>query len=237
MPFLICAKFSFVKISALKLKSKNLEKQRLFYSNTLGFEVLESNPEAFTIKAGASTLTFEATTGEQYYHFAFNIPSFQIQEALDWTKKRVNILPYEGQEIIDFINWNAEAFYFFDEDQNIVEFIGRKNLSYPSDPNFSAQSILEISEVGLPSPHVGAAFQQLNRETGILKHSGDDERFCAAGDEHGLFIIVNETEKKWLPTEILAKAFPFELEFEVADKPYVIEQQKEDLLLFQRESL
>ena len=203
-----------MEIKALKLNSKNFEAQLAFYT-ALGFEILDKGSGYFTIQAGKSKLTFDAAPEAAYYHFAFNIPSFQIKEALSWAKQHVNILPFEGNEILDFVNWNAEAFYFFDANHNIVELIARKNLNYPSVWNFSAQSILEISEMGLPVPDIRDAFQQLSAATGIVKYSGDFDRFCAAGDEYGLFIIVKENEKNWLPTDIPAIAFPFEIEFEV----------------------
>ena len=145
-------------------------------------------------------------------------------------KRSGHFLEYEGNTLLDFINWNAKAFYFFDGDNNIVEFIDRRNLGYKTDKAFTLESILEISEVGLPVNNVLHAFQELNLKTGIEKHSGDYERFCAVGDEHGLFIIVDQNDKKWLPTELPAKAFPFQLEFLNDQKKYFLSYDGKELI-------
>jgi catechol-2,3-dioxygenase len=211
-----------MKVEKLILQSHNLPQQLTFYVKKLGFELLEKRKDFFSIKVGKSTLIFRKSNLKSYYHFAFNVPPFQIEEALNWAKRRVTFLEYQGKAIIDFINWNAKAFYFFDEDNNIVEFIDRRNLGKKNDESFSIKSILEISEIGLPVKNIRQAFEKLNKQAGVQKYSGNLENFCAAGDEHGLFIIVDQKTKNWLPTELPAKAFPFELNFNIGGEKFYL---------------
>jgi catechol-2,3-dioxygenase len=211
-----------MNIEKLILQSNNFSQQIHFYEKMLGLNLIDENENSFSVKVGKSILVFEKSTIKSYYHFAFNIPPFQILDALDWAKDRVNILQFEGEDILDFKSWNAKAFYFFDADNNIVEFIDRRNLNEKSNNGFSITNLLEISEIGLPADNISQVFQLLNEKASIKKYSGNYDNFCAAGGEHGLFIIVNHEDKKWLPTELPAKAFPFELIFQNEGNKYFL---------------
>ncbi len=219
-----------MKIEKLALHSNNFPAQFQFYVETLGLELVEKNENSFSLRIGNSMLTFKKSATKCYYHFAFNIPPFQIMEAMEWAQRRVDLLKHEGETILDFPNWNAKAFYFFDADHNIVEFIDRRNIEIKTNNAFSAKNILEISEIGLPVDNIKEAFQKLNLQTGIKKYSGNLETFCAAGDEHGLFIIVNQKTKNWLPTNLPAKAFPFELNFQNDQENYLLNCNGKDFL-------
>lgn len=75
--------------------------------------------------------------------------------------------------------------------------IARHNLINASDVPFGPDSLLELSEVGLPVPDVRRAVEFLESELGLTLYSGDREPpFAAVGDEHGLFIVVSE-ERPW----------------------------------------
>lgn len=145
-----------------------------------------------------------------YYHFAINIPSYQIIEAKEWICKRTKILPFHGNEIVDFKSWHAEALYFYDPAGNIVEFIERKNLNIPSSTYFNNGSFQHISEIGFPVNNVRTAFEVLKQKCGLQKFSGDFEKFCAIGSETGLFITINYKQKDWIPCDDPAFPFPFE---------------------------
>jgi len=202
-----------MQIKSLELYTEPIKAQKDFYAEVLDLPLLDAKDDSFALQIGKSQLRFTESPTKHYYHFAFNIPSFQTQEALEWLKaKKIPILKEGGNEIIDFVNWNAEAVYFFDPAGNIVEFIARKNLAIPSEGPFGVQSILNISEIGMPVANVQETFDFYSEKYGLEKYSGDLNRFCAAGDEHGLIIIVDEAQKKWYPTEIPAKAFPMNLE-------------------------
>lgn len=218
-------------VEKLTLQSHNFLRQYQFYVETLGFELLEQTENSFSVKAGNSTLVFKKSATKCYYHFAFNIPAFQILDALDWMQQRVDILKYQGDLIVDFPNWNAKAFYFFDADNNIVEFIDRRNLDAATGKAFSIENLLEISEVGLPVNNILQTFQSLNKQTAIEKYSGDLTTFCSAGDEHGLFIIVDQNNKNWLPTDLPARAYPFELHFKCGSVKYLLKYAGEEVIL------
>ena len=220
-----------MQVKNLQLYTSRIEEMGFFYTEKLGLPIAGSLGDGFTLQVGDSQLTFTRSLSPAYYHFAFNIPSFQIREALDWLRSRVKVLETEDGPIVNFTNWNAEALYFFDPAGNIVELIARKNLEIPGTTPFSHQSILEISEVGLPVPDVSEAYSQLKEEAAIPHYWGDYEQFCAAGDEHGLFIIVPEQKKIWYPTDLPARAFPFHLSFQHAGMEFALSMTNEELLI------
>lgn len=200
-----------MKIKELILFTNNLDRQIDFYTTILEFPIVNSTPESTSFKMGDSILTLQYRRNTVPYHFAINIPSFKEVEALYWLKERVDILQFDEKEIIDFSNWNAKAIYFYDLDKNIVEFIARKNLDYKSDFKFSTKSVLNISEIGLVSNQIHKTFHKLNELGFIEVYSGDFDRFCAVGDDNGLFILVNNKLKKWFPTGDLIQQSDFKI--------------------------
>ncbi|SNR63686.1 hypothetical protein SAMN06265371_107136 [Lutibacter agarilyticus] len=189
-----------MKIKELILFTNKLDQQIDFYTTVLEFPVEISTPEYTSFKVGESILTFKYRKDVTPYHFALNIPSNKEKEALYWLKERVDILSFDNQEIIDFSNWNAKAIYFYDLDNNIVEFISRKNMNLDSEQKFSSKVVNNISEIGMYSNNIKNTFQKLNSLNKIEVYSGDMEQFCAVGDEKGLFIIANADLRKWFPT-------------------------------------
>ena len=206
-----------MKIIELKLYTNNLAKQKEFYISLLSCNLVDETNDSFTIKLVDSLLTFSKSDDKPYYHYAINIPSNQIEAALQWLKQRVDILPYENEEIVDFVNWNAKSIYFYDAGKNIVELIARKNLNINRNEEFSANSFLHISEIGYPTNDVKKTYHYLNTNYNLDKYDCDEKRFCAIGDEYGLFIVVNFNLKKWLPTGDKALPFPYEISFENSD--------------------
>lgn len=200
-----------MKVDELKIFTNNLDKQIDFYATILELPVVNSTPEKTSFKIGDSILALQYSKDVFPSHFAFNIPSEKENQALYWLKERVDILTFDEKEIIDFSNWNAKAIYFYDLDKNIVEFISRRNLDITSDDKFTSKSILNISEVAMVSNQIQQTFQKLNKLKSIEVYSGDFDRFCAAGDENGLFIIVNNELKKWFPTGDLIEQSDFEI--------------------------
>ena len=133
-----------MKISELTLFTTNLEAQQQFYTQVLELPLVATTVESFTVKLGVSSLTFVKAERSIPAHFAINISSYKIQEALAWTQKRTDILLCDGEPIADFSGWNAEALYFYDKDGNIVEFIARKDLDVINTHPFSTADILNI---------------------------------------------------------------------------------------------
>lgn len=203
-----------MKIKELKLHSSHLKEQKDFYVSQFGLELINDSKSSFTVKVGETLLSFIKCDDNPYYHFAINIPSNQIIESAKWLKERVNILPYEDNEIVNFPAWNAKSIYFYDSDKNIVEFIGRRNLNKNSSDSFSRKNLLHVSEIGIPTSNVPDLFNKLNEEYGLEKYDCDLQKFCAVGNEYGLFIVVNYNLKKWLPLNDEALPFPFEIHFD-----------------------
>jgi catechol-2,3-dioxygenase len=190
-----------MKIKQLILETRNLEAQIEFYSKVLKFEIVFRNGVACSFLAGDSLLTFRADKKSTPYHFAFNIPSNKEKEALIWLKQRARILSFDGSEIISFKSWNSKAIYFYDKDKNIVEFIARKNLNRNSFDTFSSKSILNISEIGLASRNLKQTYETVNSMRSINLYSGSFEKFCALGNEEGMFIMVHPNLKEWFPND------------------------------------
>jgi hypothetical protein len=185
-----------LKIKELKLYSHHLKEQKEFYVSLFGLELVNDSSDSFTVKVGDTLL------------------SFIKEESANWLKERTAILPFENEEIVNFTGWNARSIYFYDADKNIVEFIARGNLNINSSDSFSAKSLLSLSEIGIPTSNVPEIFTKLNEEYALGKYDCDLKKFCAVGDENGLFIVVNYNLKKWLPAMDEALPFPFEIHFD-----------------------
>ncbi len=85
-----------MKIKELKLYTNRLQLEKEFYSKILGFEVIESNPNSFTLKIGLSELTFEESHKDYKYHYCFLIPSNKLIKAMEWMEKRIEIIDLEN---------------------------------------------------------------------------------------------------------------------------------------------
>ncbi len=218
-----------MKIKSLKIKTPNLKKITDFYSNILELPCTLKTDESASITIGNSTLDFVLDENALPYHFAINIPCNKEHEALKWLKSRVEILTYENNQIQDFDFWNAKAVYFYDPDQNIVEFIARKNINNSSERPFNSNQLLEISEIGMPVNDIEPIYNKLISETEIEMYDGGIERFCALGGEHGLFICVNYNRKKWFPKDDPAHPSPFEVHVEIKGNDFNIIYNQEHL--------
>ena len=219
-----------MKIKNLKLYSHNLKEQKEFYVSLFGLELVNDLSDSFTVKVGDTFLSFIKSDDNPYYHFAINIPSNQIVESARWLKERVDILAYEDEEIVNFPAWNARSIYFYDGDKNIVEFIARRNLNITSSDSFSDKSLLHISEIGLPTSNVPGLFNKLNKEYGLEKYDCDLRKFCAVGDDSGLFIVVDYNLKKWLPLQDEALPFPIEIKINNKGKVYNLKINEDKII-------
>jgi catechol 2,3-dioxygenase-like lactoylglutathione lyase family enzyme len=202
-----------------------------FYADTLGLNLKYKDDDSFDVQFGDSVLKFTKVPGKNkpFYHFAFNIPENQFKEAKEWAKQRVDLIKLDGEDEFDFKSWNAHSIYFYDPSGNILELIARNNLSNKSSEQFSGKSFLNISEIGLPVYDIENFYFEVNRNFDIPIFSGDTKNFCAAGDDEGLFIIVNNG-RKWFPDCPDAEIFPtavkiksyFRKEIEFENLPYKI---------------
>lgn len=200
-----------MRIDELSIFTPNLEAQYQFYVSKLNINCLSKSNTSFKLQIGSSVLNFICEPNAKPYHFAFNIPSNKETEALQWLKSRVEIQKFHDAEIVDFINWNAKSIYFYDADKNVVEFIARKNLKIISDKFFDSNQLLYISEIGMSVSDVQTVFSKINAIKKTPLYFGNLDWFCAAGDEQGLFIIIDQSKKGWMPNNDFAYTCDFKL--------------------------
>ena len=184
---------------------------RQFYTITLGLPVVSESDASITFKAGNTLLTFQAReTQKPVYHIAFNITNNKFSDSFEWINSKLDILQTDtGLPIAVYPNWNAESFYFYDNNGCILEFIARFDLPYYSPSPFSAKDIKEISEVGIVANDVTAMAAELNTKYSLpyFSKSKASENFTVLGDDHGL-LIVTKTGRAWVPTHKPAQIFP-----------------------------
>jgi len=212
-----------MRIKKLKIYSSRIQEQADFYTEVLGLKIINQTDTFVSFEIGRSILEihFKATTTP--YHFAINIPCNKDREALEWLRPKVEILKDGKNEIQDFNSWNAKAIYFYDKDKNIVELIARKNLNNASNKDFGIDQFVEISEIGLGTTDIEKEFRFLNNHTGIEIFDGGFDRFCAIGDENGLFICINKKVKDWFPTNDKVFSSEFLIQFIERGKQYQVD--------------
>lgn len=220
-----------MKFTKLKLYTNKLESELKFYSETLGFEVLEQNENFFSIKVGWSELSFEKSEKEYNYHYCFLIPANKLHEALKWMEKRTEIVNIEnGRKTQNFESWNADSFYFYDASGNIAEFIVRYDLKNNDNSDFDISKVLGVNEMGMPTANVKKTNDQLHNELGTKYWKGDIERFGTNGTQEGIFLLPNYNLKDiWFPTSIKIKPEPFEAIIKNGEKEYHIEFRNEKI--------
>ena len=180
--------------------TNNIQKQKQFYKTVLEFEQIEDSLEKIAFKVGESVLTFQYKENVRPSHLAFNIPSNSIYDALIWLRNRTEVLDCDSGKIADFSNWKAKAIYFYDADHNIMEFIARERINIESDFAFTPRTILSISEMAIATTDIKTVYKAINTIKPIPIFDGDFTRFCALGNEEGLFVLIDKNKKKWFPT-------------------------------------
>ena len=220
-----------MKIKRLKLHTSNLENEKSFYTNTLGFDLLIQKENLFSIKVGWSELIFEESTEGHTYHYCFLIPANKFEEALQWLEKRTDLIDLEdGRKTQRFESWNADSFYFYDGSGNVAEFIVRYDLKNFSNSKFIISDILCLNEIGMPTADVAATNSKLQHALGTKFWKGDLERFGTNGDQKGLFLLPNYNLKDtWFPTTVNIKPEPFEIEIENNGKNYIMRYKNQDI--------
>jgi extradiol dioxygenase family protein len=230
-----------MEILALKIKTGNIQTQQHFYSGQLGLPSEITN-DTLTIRFGSSELQFvqdSAFTGR--YHFAFDIPNNQFQNATQWLEQRTSLASdINGNTRFEAGEWNADNIYFYDPQGNILELIARHELENASDQPFGPDSLLCISELGLVSKDVLEMIAWFANTLEVGTYKSFDETFAPIGNANGLVIAVQEN-RIWFPdTDIPAQILPTELTIHgertithnIPDTPYTIHvkpQNKEDV--------
>ncbi|GAA0531323.1 VOC family protein [Chitinophaga japonensis] len=212
-----------MRIKKVQLLCNNAGAQKAFYTQQLGLPLTEIHEKAFTVQAGQTLLEF-IQTGELKdtpYHLAFNITPTLLPAVVPFLEAQsVSLILKDGQPVVDFPNWNAQSVYFYDAEQNILEFIARYNLAVPTDANtFSARHVLNVSEVGVPVEDTGAFISTMQSYTHAPVWKDYGEQFKAVGDEEGLLIVVTEG-RHWFPTEHPNSFLPLGLDIQQEGRPF-----------------
>jgi len=193
-----------MKILEIEIQTDNIKETETFYSEILGLQLVNKNQNSISFKAGQSKLTFiKSDNINPKYHFAFNIPNNKLEEAILWAKSRLRLIENDENGIIaNFESWNANAIYFYDNNNNIVEFIARFDLENSTEKPFDISVIESISEIGIVTDKPLDLAETLIESYNLVyfNKSTKSEKFAALGNDNGLFIIV-ETNRKWYPTE------------------------------------
>jgi catechol 2,3-dioxygenase-like lactoylglutathione lyase family enzyme len=231
-------------IRALSLRTRNIDAQRKFYGETLGLTIKHDYDEyGFEVQIGTTELRFWPSRDTSHskdepssdlYHFAFNIPENQIEQARDWLLSRAVPLITDGETtIFDFKNWNAHSIYFRDGAGNIVEFIARHRLPNASERPFDTSSILCVSEMGIATDDVRDTVQKITETYNVPVFDGaGSDTFTAMGDDNGLLIVV-KTGRVWYPnTGVLADGSPYGVTIE--ENPLLKDQAQVKEILFAR---
>ncbi len=191
-----------MQLQKVTLYTPNLQQAIEFYSHTLKFPLLIKSLQSATFRIGKTRLTFIRKEEATPYYLGINIPSNKENEAQIWLQDKVKLLQHENSEMIDFPNHDSKAMFFHDMDGNVIEFIARKNLYYTESMPFHSSQSMGISEIGMAVDNVKSTYEQLNKIYELPIFDGSpDEDFVAAGDEKGLFIIINKNKRSWFPTE------------------------------------
>jgi catechol-2,3-dioxygenase len=198
-----------MQIKEIILQTHLINELKNFYSGILELEIIRNSPSAFTVQAGMTEISFESSdlSAKPFYHFAFNIPENQLQQAKDWISEKSELITLDGENEFDFRSWNAHSIYFYDPAGNILELIARHNLENSSDNIFSGKSLLSVSEIGIPVINIKGFYDKLYQAFPLKLFSGDTESFAALGDDNGLLIVVNKG-RKWYPDCPYAEIFP-----------------------------
>lgn len=200
-----------MQIKKIILETHLINELKIFYTDTLGLKLKSDSTETFTVTAGLSEIIFiRALKNKPFYHFAFNIPENQISDARDWVLSFTDTIKLNGTEIFDFKSWDAHSVYFYDPAGNILELIARHRQKNSSDKKFSGESLLCISETGIPVINVNEFKRKIESQEDLTFFSGDNESFTALGDDNGLLIIV-KNGRKWYPDCPEAEIFPVEV--------------------------
>jgi catechol 2,3-dioxygenase-like lactoylglutathione lyase family enzyme len=203
-----------MQFEEIVLKTSSISKTRNFYRRTLELEMVEDGGERIAFQVGRTQLVFEEAKGTKpFYHFAFNVPVRRFSDAFEWVESKLEILPIEGSlPIAAYPRWNAQSFYFYDNNGSILECIVRFDLpDEPSGPLFSPADFLEISEIGIPSTDVETRVAEFQGMGIPLFPPGPRlPEFSPMGDNRGLLLVVEEG-RPWIPTNHSSQPHPLHI--------------------------
>ena len=189
-------------MTAIGLQTADLSTEHIFYTQTLGLPLRQATPDAFTVQAGTTALTFRSSTQQPLlYHFAFTIPFNKWRQAKAWLTARTPLLTGEGKDEFESVRVRTRNYYFPDPAGNILEFISREDLPDKAGEDFGPEDILHISEIGLGVDDVPVVAKQLQTRLGVeVFRDSSFEDFAQLGDINGV-LIVAKPGRLWAPEE------------------------------------
>lgn len=214
-----------MNITYLELHAKDLKAQKEYYSEVLGLPVRLS-AERLEVQVGKTELVFTQShlRFDGAYHFAFNIPENQFQDAKGWINRRIPLLKdVDGKDEFESGTWNSHSVYFKDAAGNVLEFIARHTMQNAVDGYFGERQILNVSEIGLPSENVIGLANGLCKTLGISSYKQEpNENFTPIGDENGLLILPIKN-RIWMPNSgVPAKLLPVKVRVDMNSKRWEV---------------
>jgi catechol 2,3-dioxygenase-like lactoylglutathione lyase family enzyme len=216
----------------LILQTHLLNKQKTFYHSILGLPLLAETTNSFTLQAGTTRLHFQQSESDVLYHLAFAVPPDTFPQAKERVHKHVPLLATTGsqraytatsplrmwnkvgEDEIFFPVINARLFYCRDAANNILKFIVYYDLDEEATGADGANSVLHVSEVGLPVEDVQAFSTRLMEQLEIEPYPASrpvSEDFAYLGDASGQLVVVRSGHP-WLPTQtVMASVAPVNL--------------------------
>ncbi|MGI8689709.1 MAG: VOC family protein [Thermomicrobiales bacterium] len=174
-----------MEITALRLLTAHLDAQRAFYTGTLGLPLVAQAADRFTVRAGATRLTFAASDTDAQYPFAFNIPRNTLPQAKAFLAARVPLLSKADQDQFHSDDWNADMVYFADAAGNIAEYIARQTLPDDAPGDFTPATVRGVSEIGLPVDDIPATVAAITARLGVAPYGDQEEQFAPSGTSAG----------------------------------------------------
>lgn len=201
-----------MRISELTLFCNDISAQQAWYM-AHGWDVQE--PCVITI--GQSRLRFVASDQPYRYHYAIAVPANSIHAVLRWwlaTCQTPQHTPYGTIHAFD--EWHADALYFRDAADNVVEFIAQRDVNQPTPPTFVHTQMLGICEIGIASSDVLALADWCHTSLQLTSYYSTSPTFYPVGDVHGRFIIVDHM-RTWYPdTGVIAGSTPCHITMQTA---------------------
>lgn len=200
-------------IESITIYSDALEATRNFYRDTLEFPILKESETYFTIQISSTVFTFRQAPPEEnpFYHFAFDVPSNQFEEAKNWINERVSLLTDEGQDEVYFHTIDAKSIYFEDPSGNVVEWICRLTDSPASSKPFHPALLQKASEMSLVVHDKLNAAKQLES---IRVYSRDHQPVPAEGltfmgeREDAVYLLLVPENRGWYFSDKSSVVYP-----------------------------
>lgn len=205
-----------MNIEHVTMYASNFEATKQFYENTLRFPFISITHDRFTFKAGQTTVTFvKAPLAVQpFYHFAFDMPANQFEEAKAWTKEKITLAREQGNDEVYFEGIDAKSIYFEDPAGNIVEFICRFTDAKASEQPFTAASLQKMSEMSIVVPNKLDALHLLEGiavfERDYQEVFADDLSFMGERKDATYLLFVNEG-RTWFFSNKKSTTFPVDI--------------------------